>query len=166
MTVRNRKQARRWAVMVGMCVGALAGFAAMQGTSAQQQPELVIHNGLIVNESGRMAADVRIVGEKIAEIGPHLTAGPGAREIDAAGMLLVPGAIDTHTHLNADSSVPPRPNSNTDDYVSGSSAALAGGITTVSNFLPMLPDETADAYAGRIKGQIHTSADRKSTRLN
>jgi urease alpha subunit len=39
-------------------------------TQAQQSGELVIHNGLIVNEDGRMQADVRIRGEKIVEIGP------------------------------------------------------------------------------------------------
>ena len=35
---------------------------------AQQAGELVIHNGLIINENGRMEADIRIKGEKIVEI--------------------------------------------------------------------------------------------------
>ena len=37
-------------------------------------------------------------GEKIAEIGRNLTAGAGAREIDAAGLVVVPGAVDPHVH--------------------------------------------------------------------
>ena len=48
-----------------------------------QDAELVIHNGLIINDTGKMAADIRIQGEKIVEIGPKLVAAPGAREIDA-----------------------------------------------------------------------------------
>ena len=70
-------------------------------------------------------------------------------------MILLPGAVDTHTHLNAEPPDPPRPNGNTDDYVSGSSAGFAGGATTLSNFIPMLEDEDADAYADRVKRAIH-----------
>ena len=103
-------------------------------TQAQQSGELVIHNGLIVNEDGRMQADVRIRGEKIVEIGPKLVAAPGAREIDASSLLLLPGTVDTHTHLNLEPVVPPNPKGNADDLTSGSAAALAGGITTVSDF--------------------------------
>lgn len=134
-------------------------MSGLQGplVRAQAPTDLIIRNGLIVNEDGRFAADVRIRGEVIVEIGPKLAVTPGAREIDAAGMLLVPGAIDTHTHLNPEAPNPPRPNANADDYVSGSAAALAGGITTVSNFLPMLPNETVDAYTARITGAIHKS---------
>ncbi len=43
---------------------ALAGLAA-----AQQPAEIIVRNGLIVTAQGRMEADVRIRGEKIAEIG-------------------------------------------------------------------------------------------------
>ena len=83
----------------------LAGVAIVAGAlvvADAQQPELIIRNGLIVNADGRIMADVRIRGEQIAEIGPNLTAGAGAREIDARGMFLLPGAVDTHTHLNAE----------------------------------------------------------------
>jgi dihydropyrimidinase len=131
---------------------------ALATTAAQQQPELIIRNGLIVTAEGRALGDIRVRGEQIAEIGTSLAAGPDAREIDARGMILMPGAVDTHTHLNAEMPDPPRPNGNTDDYVSGSAAAFAGGATTLSNFLPMLDNENADAYAARIKGAIHKSA--------
>ena len=139
----------------------LAGTAIIAGAlvaTEAQQAELIIRNGLIVNADGRTMADVRIRGERVAEIGTNLTAGAGAREIDARGMLLLPGAVDTHTHLNAEPVNPPRPNGNTDDYVSGSSAGLAGGATTLSNFIPMLEGETPEAYAARVKGAIHKSA--------
>ena len=136
--------------------GAILGFALVT-TAAQQPAELIIRNGLIVTAEGRTLGDVRITGEQIAEIGTNLAARAGAREIDARGMILMPGAVDTHTHLNAEMPDPPRPNANTDDYVSGSSAAFAGGATTLSNFLPMLENEDANAYATRVKGAIHKS---------
>ncbi len=56
--------------------------------------------------------------------------------IEARGMLVMPGAVDTHTHLNAEMLNPPRPNRPQDDYVTGSAAAFAGGMITISNFIP------------------------------
>jgi dihydropyrimidinase len=128
---------------------------ALATAGAQQQTELIIRNGLIVTADGRTLGDVRIRGEQVAEIGPNLSAAAGAREIDARGMILMPGAVDTHTHLNAEPPAQPRPTGNTDDYVSGSSAGFAGGATTLSNFVPMLENETPAAYADRVKGAIH-----------
>jgi len=142
----------KWLLVGGACT------VAMVTTGAQQPAELIIRNGLIVNADGRTFGDVRIRGEQVAEIGPGLTAGPGAREIDAKGMVLLPGAVDTHTHLNAEPPATPRPNANTDDYVSGGSAGLAGGATTLSNFIPMQDGETAAAYAERVKHAIDKSA--------
>jgi dihydropyrimidinase len=128
---------------------------ALVTTTAQQQGELIVRNGLIVTAEGRIFGDIRIRGEQIAEIGQNLVAGAGAREINANGLILMPGAVDTHTHLNAETPDPPRPNGNTDDYISGSSAAFAGGATTISNFIPMLENEDVNAYAERVKGAIH-----------
>ena len=136
-------------LICGGCALALALESAMPG--AQQQTELIIRNGLIVTAEGRTLGDVRIRGEQVAEIGANLAAASGAREIDAKGMILMPGAVDTHTHLNAEPPAQPRPNGNTDDYVSGSSAGFAGGATTLSNFVPMLENETPAAYADRVK---------------
>ncbi|HXM55778.1 MAG TPA: amidohydrolase family protein, partial [Candidatus Dormibacteraeota bacterium] len=80
--------------------------------------------------SGTERADVGIAAGVIAEVGPDLR---GEREIDAAGMLLLPGAVDAHVHLSS----PPgdeRPGPRwVDDFTSGSRAALAGGVTTVGN---------------------------------
>ncbi len=145
---------RRWPIVC------LAGMAAtLAGPAGAQQPtELIIRNGLVVTAEGRMAADVRIQGEIIVEIGPGLASTLGAREIDALGMLLLPGAVDPHTHLNAEMPDPPRPNRPQDDYVTGSRAAFAGGVTTLSNFIPLQPDEDVDAYADRVIGAIERSA--------
>ena len=153
------RSGRRSPATFRTCLAAVIGLAMslmMQSgaTQAQQSGELVVHNGLVVNEDGRMQADVRIRGEKIVEIGPRLVAAPGAREIDASGMLLLPGIVDTHTHLNLEPIVPPNPKGNADDLTSGSAAALAGGITTVSDFIRIENNEDPDAYADRVIGAI------------
>ena len=148
-------------------VAYLATALLMQsGASEAQQSvaELVIRNGLIVNDTGRLEADIRIRGEKIVEIAPKLKAGAGAKEIDAKGMLLMPGAIDTHTHLSMEPVVRPvviEPGTNAgavDDFTDGSKAALAGGITTISNFVAMKNDEDPNAFADRVIKAIETYA--------
>src|SRR5687767_15510686 len=63
-------------------------------------PELLIRRGRIVNADGVRTADVRIVGETIAEVGTGLRPGTGARVIEAGGRLVMPGGIDPHTHLH------------------------------------------------------------------
>ena len=73
-------------------------------------------------------------------------------------MLLLPGAVDTHTHLNPEMPDPPRSQGNQDDFVSGSAAAFAAGATTISNFIPVQPDENVNAYGLRVIGGIEKSA--------
>jgi dihydropyrimidinase len=140
----------------------LAGAFLTHSTATLAQPpaETVIHNGLIINDTGKMAGDIRIQGEKIVEIAPHITASPGAKEIDASGMFLMPGIIDTHTHLElepagtvaaADKNTQPGA---VDDLTSGSRAALAGGITTMTDFVAIRNGESPDAFADRVIGAI------------
>jgi dihydropyrimidinase len=142
---------------IGRMLALVGGVAVAMATTAAQQSELLIRNGLIVTAEGRVEADLRIRGEQVAEIGPNLQAGAGARIIDARGMLVVPGGVDPHTHLVPELPNPPRPNANQDDYASGSRGALAGGVTTVSNFIP-LQDQPASAYADRVAGDIEKSS--------
>ena len=66
-------------------------------------------------------------------------------------MLVMPGAVDTHTHLNAEMLNPPRPNRPQDDYVTGSAAAFAGGMITISNFIPLQSNEDVAAYTRRVQ---------------
>jgi dihydroorotase-like cyclic amidohydrolase len=150
--------------VTGLAIGLVMQSVA---TQAQLPAELVIHNGLIINENGRMAADIRIRGEKIVEIAYRLVAAPGAREIDASGMLLMLGIIDTHTHLELEPfGTAATADRNTqagavDDLTSGSKAALAGGITTMTDFIAIKNDEDPNAFADRVIGSIqkHSIAD-------
>ncbi len=51
-------------------------------------------------EVPRAAADVRIEGDAIVEVGPSLTPRGGERVIDAAGRIVAPGFIDMHSHAD------------------------------------------------------------------
>ncbi len=93
--------------------------------------ELIIRNGLIVTSTERYNADIRIIGEKINEIGPQLlTLEKSSREVDAKGLTILPGGIDPHVHLSLPDYVPAE-HQWADNFESGSKAALAGGITTL-----------------------------------
>jgi dihydropyrimidinase len=75
---------------------ALLVLAGILLPHAQEPPEILIRNGLVVTETGRLQADLRIRDGVIAEIGRHLAPAGGTRTIDAAGKLVLPGGIDTH----------------------------------------------------------------------
>lgn len=66
------------------------------------QLDLVIRGGSVVNADGAVTADVGISGEQIVAIGAGL--GPGKREIDARGKLVMPGGVDSHCHIEQVSS--------------------------------------------------------------
>ncbi|MGH9175430.1 MAG: dihydroorotase, partial [Vicinamibacterales bacterium] len=97
----------------------------------------VIRGGTVVTADARYQADIGVAGERIVQIGGELT---GAREIDAGGMFVLPGAIDAHVHLTT---IDPEPDGTrwADDFTSGSRAALAGGVTTVGNMTFLKPGE-------------------------
>ena len=142
---------RRDAIESFAVTGALLtsrGMAALAAV-AQAPPELLIRGGRVVNGDGVREADVRIVGETIAEIGTRLRPGAGARVIEAARRLLLPGGIDPHTHLHP---------SFADDLTSGSMAALAGGITTVGTFANVEKGEAPLAAVERMSARVRAEA--------
>jgi dihydropyrimidinase len=90
--------------------------------------DTVIKGGTLVLGEQCLQADLGIEGEVIAAIGGILEA---ENEIDASGCLVLPGAIDPHTHLALDLG----PGLKTgDDFGSGSRAAAMGGTTTIINY--------------------------------
>jgi dihydropyrimidinase len=90
----------------------------------------LIRNGRIVTASDDFVADILIEGGRIQAIGKTLPAGPGMAVHDAAGLLVLPGAVDVHTHL--DSATPTA--STVDDFAAGTRAAAFGGTTTVVDY--------------------------------
>ena len=94
---------------------------------------ILIQNGTIINPDGKQIADVLIEGEQIAAIGAHAAPAinpTGHTLVDATGMLVMPGGIDVHTHLD----MPFGGTTSADDYLTGTRAAAIGGTTTVIDF--------------------------------
>lgn len=114
----------------------------------------LIKNGMIVTDGDIFSADLLIDEEKIAEIGPGLSA-PDARVVDAEGKLVFPGFVDAHTHFD----LPVSGTVTADDFESGSACALLGGTTCVVDFATQDFGETlAQALAN-----WHEKADGKAS---
>jgi len=90
----------------------------------------LIRNGTVVTARETRAADVRIEGGRITEVGPKLPANPADHAIDASGMYVMPGGIDAHTHLD----MPLGDIVSTDDFETGTRAAAFGGTTCIVDF--------------------------------
>lgn len=91
--------------------------------------DLVIKKGTIVTPTESFVADVGVSYGKIVAIGMDLSES-GAKVVDARGKLVLPGAIDVHTHL----AMPFGGTVSADDYESGTRAAVCGGVTTVFDY--------------------------------
>ncbi|MBK1660434.1 dihydropyrimidinase [Paracraurococcus ruber] len=91
--------------------------------------DLVIRNGRVATASDVFDSDVGIAGGQVVALARGL--GPGAKEIDARGKLVLPGGVDSHTHIEEPRGGPTR---NADTFASGSASAAVGGTTTVIGF--------------------------------
>src|SRR5580658_8006249 len=69
----------------------------------EQTPSVVFRGGTVLTMDDAHTvltdADMLVVGDKIAAVGPHLDAPPDALEVDARGGIVMPGMIDTHRHM-------------------------------------------------------------------
>ena len=90
----------------------------------------LIKNGTVVNAEKSQRADILIEGELIAAVEPNLTV-PDAEIIDASGMLILPGGIDPHVHIN----LPMMGTTSSDDYYTVGKAAAFGGTTSLIDFV-------------------------------
>jgi len=103
--------------------------------------DLVVKNGRVYTPRGLKDFDIWITNEKVAALGgPHRA----DEEIDASGMLVLPGVIDAHVHFRD-----PGPTYK-EDWESGSLSAAAGGVTTVVD-QPNTDPRTLDARSFELK---------------
>ena len=117
-------------------------YRSAQHEGAPARAGMPIRNGRIVTAGDDFLADILVEEGRIEAIGRTLPAGPGVAVHDAAGLLVLPGAVDVHTHL--DSATPTA--STVDDFAVGTRAAAFGGTTTVVDYC------TPPAGAGLMAG--------------
>ena len=91
--------------------------------------DLVIRGGTVVTPSATVVADVAVADGRIAAVGRHLP--DGREEVPAHGLLVLPGGVDTHAHIEQISAGGLR---TADDWESATRAAAIGGTTTVIAF--------------------------------
>nr|WP_315236114.1 dihydropyrimidinase [uncultured Albidiferax sp.] len=104
---------------------------------------VLIRGGTVVNADRAFRADVLCIDGKIAEVGENLAAPAGAQVVDAGGQYVMPGGIDPHTHMQ----LPFMGTVTMDDFYSGTAAGLAGGTTSIIDFvIPSPKQPLMDAY--------------------
>ena len=91
---------------------------------------ILIRNGTVVSPEATTKADVLIDGATIQEVRPGIPAEANHDVLDATGMLVFPGGVDAHTHLD----MPFGGTTSSDDFETGTRAAAIGGTTTIVDF--------------------------------
>jgi dihydroorotase (multifunctional complex type) len=149
MTVR----VARLKAYLNNCGVALHSFGLPENRKATvSKLTILIHGGLVVTPEAIQSADILLEGETIAAVEPGLSAPPGARVMDADGLLIFPGLIDPHVHLREPGG------EHKEDLTSGTRAALAGGFTTA-----LAMPNTQPSITGReTLAQVHALAAAKT----
>jgi dihydropyrimidinase len=93
---------------------------------------MLIRGGTVLDVDGERAADVRVGTDgRIAAVAAGLAPIEGEPVVDAAGLLVVPGGVDAHTHMQ----LPVGAVRVSDDFASGTAAAAVGGTTTIVDYV-------------------------------
>src|SRR5215218_390915 len=98
--------------------------------------DMAVINGEAVTLGGRAHLDVGVANGRIAFLAAPGSLPEAAQTIDASGLLVLPGVIDSHFHCRAPSH-PER-----EDFASGTRAAAAGGVTTLLEMPISVPPTT------------------------
>lgn len=105
----------------------------------------------MVTEAGPARQDVRIENGRFAAIEATIAPAAGDTVIDAAGNIVLPGAVDSHVHFH----MPTPIGFNADDFTSGSACAAVSGVTTVVDFASPIQGQPLSAgFAARMNEAI------------
>ncbi len=100
--------------------------------------DLLIKNGTLVTANSTFKADIAVKDGKIQAVGQGIKPLKDTEVVDAKGKMVLPGAIDGHTHL----AMPFGGTISSDDYYTGTRSAACGGTTTVFDFVLQGKGET------------------------
>ena len=104
---------------------------------------LLIRGGTVVNADRAFRADVLCQNGKIVAVGENLPSPAGTTVVDAGGQYVMPGGIDPHTHMQ----LPFMGATTMDDFFTGTAAGMAGGTTTIIDFVIPNPQQSLmEAY--------------------
>jgi dihydropyrimidinase len=92
---------------------------------------ILVRGGTVVTAERTFRADVVCEGGIVTAVGDNLEAPAGAEIVDAGGAYVMPGGIDPHTHMQ----LPFMGTVASDDFYTGTAAGLAGGTTTIIDFV-------------------------------
>jgi dihydropyrimidinase len=98
----------------------------------------VIRHGRVITASDDYSADVLMEGGVVRAIGTDLAVGPDVTVVDATGLYVLPGGVDTHVHMENVVG----PSVTCDTFASGTRAAAFGGTTTVVDFALQTPTDS------------------------
>ena len=152
-------------------VVAVVALQSISGTTGSQQPDLIIRNGRVLDGTGSpwFHADVAIRGDTIVRIARAIDE-PAARVIDAAGAIVTPGFIDTHTHARRGlDQTPTAPNyvrqgvTTVIEGPDGSSPVPLGPFLTGLEKLPKSVNIGAFIGQGSIRSAVIGAANRAAT---
>src|SRR5262245_2597932 len=90
--------------------------------------DLVVRGGTVVTATDSFTADIGVRAGQVVAIAQALP--PGREEIVASGLLVLPGGVDVHTHLDVEVAGV----RTADDFESGTAAAACGGVTTICDY--------------------------------
>ena len=102
--------------------------------------EIVLTDGVVVNENGSVRAAVAIADGRILAIGDERAMPPARRRISVSGAHILPGAIDVHVHFREPGL------EHKEDWATGSAAAAVGGVTTVFDMPNTMPPTDSVAH--------------------
>lgn len=115
--------------------------------------ELLIKGGTVVTATESFPADVAVDGGKIVAIGRDLAVN-AEKVVDATGKLVLPGALDAHTHM----AMPFGGTVSADSYLAGTRAAVCGGVTTIFDYPVQHKGETILGLIGSKKDLLEKEA--------
>jgi dihydropyrimidinase len=125
----------------------------MNPETAPMSPATLIRNGRVITATDDYSADVLMQDGVVRSIGQNLAVAPDVTVVDATGLYLLPGGVDTHVHMENVVG----PTITCDTFASGTRAAAFGGTTTVVDFALQTAQDSVVAAIQRTKA----SADRQ-----